>query len=327
MKRMALLFFLWFPLFLDACNSSTKGCTDTLANNLELEAVENDGSCTYDEVWLTPVKSMALAGSLNETSGLLFWEGKLWTHNDNADTRIYALDAASAVIQEEYFLEGVKNINWEDLDQDSEYIYLGDFGNNASGNRDDLQILRIQKNSLLSGNPFIDTISFTYSDQSELTPVTFNQTEFDCEAMVVGSKNIYLFTKQWISGRTTAYTLSKQPGSHVAQKLDSFDIEGLVTGAFYMESKKLLVLCAYTGVLQPFLYVFNDFQGDDFFGANKRRLNLSLPFHQVEGICSPDGLTYYISNESYVHEPVNITQKLHVFELHPYLEDYLHRGP
>ena len=324
MKRIGLLLFLLFPLFLEACNSSGKGCTDTLAYNLEAEAIENEGSCTYDDVWLTPVKSMLLPGSLNETSGLLFWKGRLWTHNDNTDTRIYGLDTASAAIQEEYLLEGVENINWEDMDQDSEYIYLGDFGNNASGNREDLHILRIQKSSLLSANPSIDTIWFTYSDQTDLSPVTFNQTEFDCEALVVGSEHIYLFTKQWISGHTTAYILSKQAGTHVAQKLDSFDIKGLVTGAFYLESKQLLVLCAYTGVLQPFLYVLNDFHGDDFFGANKRRVNLSLPFHQVEGIYSLDGLTYYLSNEAYVNEPVNIPQKLHLIELHPYLEEYLH---
>ncbi len=323
MSKFSFIFVCLSILILASCNTHTQDCTDPHANNFNSSASENDGSCTYNEVWLKPVKSIILPESLKETSGLLFWKGRLWTHNDDTDTHIYGLDTSSAAILEEYLLEGVENINWEDMDQDSEYIYLGDFGNNASGNREDLHILRIQKSSLLSAKPLIDTIWFSYSDQIDLSPVGFNQTEFDCEALVVGSEYIYLFTKQWVSGYTTAYILSKQAGTHVAQKLDSFDISGLVTGAFYMESKHLLVLCAYTGVLQPFLYLLYDFQGDDFFGLNKRRVNLSIPFHQVEGISSLDGLTYYISNESYVKEPVNIPQKLHLIELHPYLEDYL----
>lgn len=325
MKRIGLLLFILFPMFLEACNSSGKGCTDTLSSNLDMEATANDGSCTYDETWLKPVKSIQLPGNLNETSGLLFWEGNLWTHNDNDDTRIYGLDTSNATIREEYLLEGVENINWEDIDQDSEYIYMGDFGNNASGDRADLHILRILKSSLLYGSPSIDTIWFSYSDQADLRPVGNNQTEFDCEALVVGSEHIYLFTKQWISGYTTSYRLSKQPGTFVAQKIESFDIKGMVTGAFYMESERLVVLCAYTITLQPYLYLLYDYQGEDFFGANKRRLNLSIPFHQVEGISSVDGRSYYLSNESYVKEPVNIPQKLHLIDLNTYLGDYLNR--
>jgi hypothetical protein len=290
---------------------------------LQADAVENDGSCTYEEVWLSPTKSMILSESLKETSGLLFWDGLLWTHNDNVDTRLYGLDTANTAILGDYLLEGVENTNWEDMDQDSKYIYLGDFGNNASGNREDLNILRIEKSSLLSGSPSIDTIWFTYSDQHDLSPVSFNQTEFDCEALVVGSEHIYLFTKQWISGHTTVYTLPKQKGTHVAQKTDSYNISGLITGACYFEAEKVLVLCGYTGILQPFVYLLYDFPGDDFFAGNKRRVNISLPFHQVEGIASMDALSYYLSNESYVKAPVNISQQLHLIKLHSFLEEHL----
>ncbi|TFH22549.1 MAG: T9SS C-terminal target domain-containing protein [Bacteroidia bacterium] len=309
-------------IFLEGCNSSGRGCKDPLANNLEVEAAENDGGYTYDEVWIRPRKSLALSESLKGTSGLLFWEGSLWTHNDNADTRLYELDTSSGAIREDYLLEGVENTNWEDMDQDSEFIYLGDFGNNASGNRDDLHILRIQKASLLSGSPDIDTIWFSYSDQHDLNPVGPNQTEFDCEAFVLSSGHIFLFTKQWITGHTSVYALPKQPGNHVAQKLNSFDIQGLVSGATFLESKQLLVLCGYSGILQPFLYLMYDFPAYDFFSGNKRRVNISIPFLQVEGIASMDGLTYYLSNESYVKEPVtNTLQQLHILELNSYLEE------
>lgn len=324
MKKIALLHIFLLLSLVEACKPSVKGCTDPLANNLEAEAVENDGSCTYDEAWLSPVKSMALSESVKGTSGLLFWEGRLWTHNDNTDTHLYSVDTASGTTGEEYLLEEVENINWEEMAQDSEYLYLGDFGNNASGNREDLHILRIHKADLKAGRQTIDTLWFTYSDQHDLNPVNPNQTEFDCEAMVVSSTYIFLFTKQWLSGHTTVYSLPKQAGTHVAQRRSNFNIQGLVTGASFLESKQLLVLCGYTGVLQPFLYLLYDFPGDDFFAGNKRRVNIMLPFSQVEGIATIDGLIYYVSNESYVRDPgPNTPQRLHRIELNSYLEEHL----
>ncbi len=321
MKRIGILLICILLFCLEACKPSDKGCTDPKANNMDSEAIENDGSCTYDDVWINPSRSIVLHESLGETSGLIYWQGSLWTHNDNSDTRLYSLDTSSAAVLEEVRLEGVENINWEDMDQDAEYIYLGDFGNNASGNRDDLHILRIQKSSLISGNPSIDTIWFTYSNQQDLNPVTFNTTEFDCEALVVNSERIILFTKQWTTGHTTAYALSKQPGVQVAQMLNSFNVKGLISGAVYLESEQVLVLSGYTGILQAFLYLFYDFPKEDFFAGNKRRLNISVPFLQVEGITSVDGLSYYLSNESYVLAPANTPAQLHLIELHPYLKD------
>ena len=324
MKRIGIYLGFLLLILLEACNSSGKGCTDPLANNLEPEATETDGSCTYDAAWIRPEHSMAISETLNGTSGLLFRDGSLWTHNDHADTRLYVLDTSTAAITQEVEIGGVENTNWEDIAQDSEYIYLGDFGNNASGNREDLHILRIEKGTLLSGNPSIDTIWFSYSDQLDLNPVGANQTEFDCEAFVVSSNRIYLFTKQWLSGHTTLYALPKQAGIHIAQKQTSFDIRGLVTGASYLESKQLLVLCGYTGILQAFLYLLYDFPEQDFFSGNKRRVNISIPFLQVEGIASLDGLSYYLSSESYVLEPAtNTPPQLHLMDLNPYLEAYL----
>jgi hypothetical protein len=41
----------------------------------------------------------------------------------------------------------VVNKDWEDFTRHT-YFYIGDFGNNVSGNRKDLHILRIEKESL-----------------------------------------------------------------------------------------------------------------------------------------------------------------------------------
>ncbi len=84
-------------------------------------------------------------------------------------------------------------------------------------NRTDLHILRIEKNSLLEGNPVIDTIWFIYENQKDLAAVPSNETDFDCEAMVVSEDSIYLFSKQWDSLGTGFYQLPKTPGIHTAK--------------------------------------------------------------------------------------------------------------
>jgi hypothetical protein len=91
--------------------------------------------------------------------------------------------------------------------------------------------------------------------------------------------------------------LSKTPGSYKAQYKNSYDVQGLVTGATLLENKKLVVLCGYNSLLQPFTLLLYDYEANDFFSGNKRKINLNLAFHQVEGIATNNGLKYFISNE------------------------------
>lgn len=299
------------------------GCTDPLSKNYNPQATVNDGSCQYKKAKIKPVFSKKLDKKLHETSGLIFWKGKLWTQNDDKDTAIYALDTISGEIQQAYELKNVVNKDWEEISQDSSYLYIGDFGNNVAGNRKDLHFLRIEKNSLL-GNPVIDTIHFSYSDQIDFKPSKANKTDHDGEAFIVTKDSIYIFTKQWTSQQTALYALPKIPGHHVAQLKAVQDIKGLVTGATYLESKNIVVLCGYTKRLKPFLYLLYDFKGTDFFAGNKRRIKLRLPFHQIEGIATEDGLHYYLTNENFSRKPfLNKAQKFHKFDLSGFLEAYL----
>lgn len=320
MKKMKSIFLIGLLLFIHiSCNSGDPGCTDPQALNYNPSATEEDGSCVYEIPNISPEWSIELSEEVRETSGLIFWKGDLWTMNDDTDPRLYKLDTLTGESPDYIWLWGVVNRNWEEIAQDEDYIYVGDFGNN-SGNREDLHILRIDKLSLESGRPSIDSISFTYSDQLSFTSPGLNQTEFDCEAFVVSSDSIYLFTKQWRSGFTSQYVLPKLPGSYVAQKRAEFDTQGQVTGATYLQQERLLVLCGYSAFVQPFIYLFYDFQGDDFFSGIQKRLNLALPMHQVESIVSVDGRQYYLSNEHVETQPfVNIPQKLHKFDLGDFL--------
>ncbi|MBP6532221.1 MAG: T9SS type A sorting domain-containing protein [Bacteroidia bacterium] len=302
------------------------GCPDPLATNYDFSVTNNDGSCTYSAASVTPVISYNLDASLSETSGLISWNDRIWTHNDNTDTNLYSLDTLSGAIMQTVPIGGVVNYDWEEISQDSNYVYMGDFGNNVNGNRTDLKILRIEKSSILANAPIVDTIFFSYSDQIDFTPTGGNNTDFDCEAMIVSVDSIYLFAKQWVSNKTVVYSLPKLPGTFSAIRRSELDVQGMITSATYMESQRLITLCGYTNLLQPFLYLLYDFNQTDFFNGNKRKLNLSLSFHQVEGIATTDGMKYYCSNEAFVQAPfINTPQKLHVLDLSSYLDNYLNQ--
>jgi hypothetical protein len=49
-----------------------------------------------------------------------------------------------------------------------------------------------------------------------------------------------------------------------------------------------------------------------------------LEYHQIEAITSEDGIKYFITNESFSLFPVtNTPQKIHVFNLSPFLGNYM----
>ena len=243
-----------------------------------------------------------------------------------SDNNLYGMDTTSGAVVKTQALTGKVNTDWEDIAQDQDFIYVGDFGNNANGNRTDLKIFKISKFTLLAGNPFVETINFTYSNQTNLNPAGANNTDFDCEGFIVSNDSIYLFTKQWVSEKTSVYRLSKSPGSQVAKLKATLDVKGLVTGAVYLEQKKVIGLCGYSKQLQPFMYLLYDFKGVDFFGGNKRKISVSLPFTQVEGIASNNGLRWYLSNEAFSQgQLINTPQKLHILDLEPLLGRYLRR--
>jgi hypothetical protein len=298
------------------------GCTDRLAANYVPAATINNGSCIYSAAGIAPVASLPLAETLSETSGLISWNNFIWTHNDNLDTKIYCLDTLTGNIVQSFPLTGVKNTDWEEISQDEGYIYIGDFGNNY-GNRRDLKILKISKNSLTSGSPVIDSISYVYSDQADFTEAA-NDNDYDCEAFIVSADSIYLFTKQWASERTSVYSLSKNPGDHVAKLRSTFNVNGLITGAVYLEQEGILVLTGYSGRLEPFLFLLYDFSSPDFFGGNKRKIDILLPYYQVEGIATSGNTKFYITNEHFSFKPlINIVQQIHVLDLTPFLGHFI----
>lgn len=314
----------YFFILIKNCLAQLPGCTDPMAINYNPAATINDGSCNYSENVVYPDATFDISDLVPETSGLILWNNNIWTHNDNFDINLYAIDPSEGTILRNIPLSGTTNKDWEEISQDNDFIYIGDFGNNSNGSRTDLKILRVLKSSVTINPLKIDTINFSYSDQTDFTPAGSNYTDFDCEAFIITSDSIYLFTKQWISQKTTIYSLPKTPGTYPAKKRATCDVRGLITGSTYLQSKKLIVLCGYSTFLEPFLYLFYDFTNFDFLNGNKRKISIPLSFHQIEGITTTDGLTYYLSNERFTYSSLlTVPQKFHILNLRSFLQNYI----
>ena len=313
--------------------AQTCGCTDPMATNYNANATVNDGSCVYASVTVSATGIGQLGDILDGSSTLLFWNGGYWTYNDHNDCCLYRIDSTNAAIAETLCINGISNDDTEEVSQDSMYLYFGDFGNN-SGVRQNLHILRISKESLLNQTFEVDTIWFSYEDQSDFTSHP-QSTDFDCESFIVTRDSIYLFTKQWASEKTTFYGLPKEPGTYVAHRHETYNVGGLVTGATYIPEYRLAALCGYDyndgnylSSLHPFVLLLYDFQGDNFFSGNKRRLDFgTLVKDQVEAIATSNAMDFYITNEHFTTTQMgsefDFPAKLQRLDLRNYLLPYL----
>ena len=301
MKRLIVLSFFTFTiLFLNA--QDINGCTDPQANNYNASATINDGSCTYNPTIYKPDFRFLLPDEVDETSGLIFFADGYWTNNDSGgEPIIYKLDTLTGEVIQRITLKGAKNIDWEELAQDDDFIYVGDIGNN-SGNRDDLAIYIVDKTDIPeSGDAEVDAgkIMYAYIDyQGRIERKKDNN--FDCEAMIATDDYLYLFSKNRGDNKSKLYQLPKTTGEYTAELLTTFDSKGLVTGADLNKEKNELILVGYTNNdWIPFLWVMFDFEGDDFFSGNKRRIDmLNMTATQTEAICFTHGKQGVLSSES-----------------------------
>lgn len=302
---MKVLIRLTFPLIVlllpFLTNAQIDGCTDPNATNYNPNATLNDGSCTYPQTLYNPPYLYELPARLEETSGLIFFDGGLWSHNDSGgEPSIYKIDTSTHQIVQTITVSNGSNVDWEALSQDNNYIYIGDFGNNA-GNRDDLKIYLVKKSDIpRTGDAGVQAgiLNFTYEDQ-QLPAKRNRQNNFDCEAMIAAGDSLYLFSKNWGNEQTKVYVLPKQAGTYTARLKHQYDVKGLVTDASFNENENMVLLAGYKNQLWvPFLYLLFDFHDHDFFSGNKRRIDMpAILSAQTEGISFYEGKKAFMSSE------------------------------
>ncbi|MFS4416855.1 hypothetical protein [Maribacter sp. 2307ULW6-5] len=250
--------------------------------------------------------------ALSESSGLLFFEDRLLTLNDSGGrAELYEIDVETLEITRTVAVLGVQNTDWEALSQDTDHIYIGDFGNNV-GTRRDLAIYKIAKADYLDADAVTpEIIMFRYGDQESFE--NEGNSDWDAEAFVVLDSNILVFTKQWQSGGTVAYSLPKTAGEHTAQVVDSLGNVGLVTDAHYNPLNRTTVLLGYSTFLSPFVILAQNTDAAAPFGTQQQRLELGLVPLQAEGITLGGEGHYYVSSEFFSRTAPNITSAARVF--------------
>lgn len=235
-----------------------------------------------------------LSAGISESSGLLHLDGRWITHNDSGgEAALYEIDTLTGGISRTVVVENASNVDWEDICADNDFIYIGDFGNNA-GSRTDLKIYRIPVEAYLNeGSEAVQSeiIEFSYEDQIDFTPSTFS-TNFDAEAMVVMDDSLYIFTKNWGDMQSDIYVLPKEPGTYAAQRRGTIEANGLITGGSYDEGTQKLALCGHNFLLMPFVLEIDGNPEGLVIESMMNRLEPALPAgisRQIEAIFHLDG--------------------------------------
>lgn len=240
-------------------------------------------------------KVFDLPGQLSESSGIILYDSLLWSFNDSGgESAIYGINLTTGMISRTIEISNGKNKDWEDIAQNKDYIYIGDFGNN-DGSREDLRIYLIPKKAITNQKLQLTDalmIDFSYEDQEDFTPAMFAN-QYDCEAMVATDDSLYLFTKDWLNLQTSIYSLPSSNGKYKAKHIGDFESEGLVTGADFDHQEKRFVLCGYN-LFYPFIVVVSNI--DDLKVVKRIEIE-EISGLQIEGIAYIHHNRFYTTNE------------------------------
>ena len=237
--------------------------------------------------------SYPISIELSEISGIeTRSRGTFFTINDSGDDPVVYIMTSDGVIFHEIFISGAKNVDWEDLSFDGEFLYIGDIGNNRN-QRKDLIIYLVQINDLLEyyidgelKHNLPDTIkaqsyALTYPDQMGFPP-TDKRMNFDSEALTYADGKLLIMSKDRSNpyqGLSKIYELDLSNKPAKTKLLQEIQLKGLswltgsVTGCDYLNNKLY-------GLTFKRLYIFERNKGQFKF---LRKKNLG-PLQQWEGI-------------------------------------------
>ena len=134
------------------------------------------------------IEIIPLSKTINETSGLEYFNGQFITHNDSGgEAALYSFNQEGEVIAT-YEVLNAKNKDWEDITQDDSHVYIGDHGNNKAS-RKGLKIYKTKWN----GKAFesLGKIRFRYGLQENFEKRGMNA--FDAEGLTAAGEWLLLF--------------------------------------------------------------------------------------------------------------------------------------
>lgn len=251
-----------------------------------------------------------LDDEMQEISGIeVFSKSDLiWGINDSGNkNRVYGIDKTGNIAKE-VEIENTKNADWEDLAKDSHgTLFIGDFGNNHN-KRKNLVIYKVKDFLNQSEKAKAEKIKFSLEDQTEFPPDD-DHLNFGIESFFWKSGSLYLFTKNRsddMDGTVKLYKLPDKAGTYKAKKIGSFKTcadhkkSCWITSATINKEENTIYLLSNTRI-----WVFTNFNGDDFFSGDVKTYFITGKLTQKEGIAIK-GNIIYISDEDGHHNGQNI---------------------
>lgn len=286
----------------------------------------SEGGDLPESYYNFPVDTMVqiiqtLPSVIDESSGIISFNGNVWTHNDSWGAPvIYEMSIESGEILNKIAFENAEARDWEDIAQDSQYIYVSDMGNNA-GKRKDLVIYKSAKADILDGDEGAKTfeLNITYPDRVNFNPQAYKH-NFDCEAILALEDSLYIFSKNHLDLHCRLYTAAKNLPNQVINLKDRFDTKGMVTGAAFNHEDRVVALLGYNldpEIINfgPFVWLFWDYPANDFFQGKSKRINMPV-IAQAEGIAYWKEGKFLISTE----ESKIMRGKLMVFDAKKWID-------
>jgi len=227
---------------------------------------------------LDVLKIKSLSHSMNETSGLVFYQNKyLITHNDGGnESELFVLDTLGNLIKKINLID-TRNKDWEDLTQDNKGdLYVGDFGNNFNKRKKN-QIYIVKNGFIYKDKVETEKITFWYEDQHNFPPQKENL-NFDCEAFFYKDGFLYLLTKcrsKPFTGISKVYRIPAQKGKHKAKLVGQFQFCSTawqfcsVTSADYDFKSNTLSVLTYGR-----LYVVSNIKNNEFWNGTIKKYNI-----------------------------------------------------
>lgn len=276
------------------------------------------------------IRSIELPDTLREISALEFdkrstkTQPLFWGLNDSQNkNEIYLFDGNNGKIVQTLILEGADNFDWEEITQDENYLFVGEFGNNL-GSRQNLSVFMIDKKQIDPKKEIqkvnYSTLSFYYPEQTSYQ-IKNRANDFDLEAFFAYKGKLHLFTKEWKSLQTTHYTIDPTiTTKQAAKKIETFPTNYLVTAAFISEQQETagIYLLGYTKEGIAFLNWFSIPENSERFFSTDKIINIPLGFvadwGQLEGVSvNPQRKEICVSGEEIDYRGMNAKQQLHCF--------------
>lgn len=226
------------------------------------------------------------ARSLTDSSGLAFWRGAWWSHNDRGGAPVlYRADAPDFKDARIMEVPGATNVDWEELAVFGDDLMVCDIGDNRR-QRDDLKLYRLRWNA---EKALIETVA-TY-------PVAYPDGKHDAAGAFTLDGKLHVVTKNRPGGTTGVYRFNQLTDGeiNVAEKRGTLDIDERVRISAGDTDGENVVLLSYTH-----LFVYS---ADDPTGKPKRALHLhagrceAVALHQGELVYgNVDGEIYRVTD-------------------------------